>query len=147
VGLLSVTMPRGATQTSQDVTDLSYRAFSEIAQVYRSGEQAGNLVTKLNEAIHLIHQSRVESLTGNQTGASALDEKASSMIDEVLAAVPAVQQQAQRQSQVRTITVIALIPAAVLASTFAFIVALRIWRDYERSKLYEMRIVEGKAGD
>jgi hypothetical protein len=147
VGLLSLTMPQGATQTNQDVTDLSYRAFSEIAQVYRSGGQAGDLVAKLNEAIHLIHQSRVESLTGNQTGASALDEKARSMIDEVLAAVPVVQQQAQSQSQIRTITVIALIPVAVLVSTLVFIVALRVWRDYERSKLYEMRIVEGKAED
>jgi hypothetical protein len=147
LALLSVAIPHGTTQTSQDVTDLSYRAFSEIAQVYRSGGQAGDLVTKLNEAIHLTHQSRVESLTGNQTGASALDEKARSIIDDVLTAIPAAQQKAQSQSQTRTITVIALIPLAVVISTFAFVVALRIWRDYERSKLYEMRIVEDKARD
>jgi uncharacterized membrane protein YhaH (DUF805 family) len=104
-------------------------------------------VAKLNEAIHLVQQSRLESLIGNRTGASALDDKARSIIDDVLTAAPAAQQKAQSESQIRTITVIALIPLAVLLSTVAFVVALRIWRDYERSKLYEMRIVEGKARD
>jgi hypothetical protein len=147
VNLLSLTIPRGATQGTQDLTDMSYRAFSEIAGVYRSGGEAGELVSKLNEAIQLIQQSKAELLAGNQTGASSLDEKARSIIEYVQADAPAAQQRAQSKSQIRIITVIALIPIAVLLSTFVFIVALRIWRDYERSKLYEMRIVEGKATD
>jgi hypothetical protein len=147
VSLLSLTIPRGATQGTQDLTEMSYRAFSEIAGVYRSGGEAGGLVSKLNMAIQLIQQSRAERLTGNQTGADALDEKARIIINDVQTAVPAAQQQAQSQSHIRTITVIALIPVAVLLSTLVFIVALRVWRDYERSKLYEMRIVEGEASD
>jgi hypothetical protein len=147
VDLIALAIPHGATQNDQDIADLSYRAFSELAQVYRSGGEAHDLVSKLNAAIRMIQQGKIERVTGNETGAIALDARASSAIEIVLAAIPAAQQEAQTQLLIRTIIVIVLVPSSVFLSTFLFAIALKVWRDYERSKLYEMRIVEVKAED
>jgi hypothetical protein len=147
VGIFAGMIPQVTTQTSQDVTSLSYRAFSELAQVYRSGTKADDLVHTLNDAINLIQQATVERLTGNETGANALDERARSTIEIVLAAAPAAQREAQIQSQFRTVLIITFVPLAVFLSTFLFVIALKIWRYHEHSKFYEMRIVEVEAQD
>lgn len=145
--LLGVTVPNGITQTNEDITALSFHVFSEIAQVYHAGGEAPELVSELNTAIALVQEAKMERLSGNETGAFALEGKAGSIIADVLAAVPAEQQRAQVQSLNRKISVIASIPPAVGLSTIIFVVGLKIWRRYERSKLFEMRIIEGKSAD
>jgi hypothetical protein len=58
--------------------------------------------------------------------------------------VPAAQQKAQAESTTRAILVFVPIPLVVAVSTFLFYSALRTWRWYEKTKLFEMRIVEKK---
>jgi hypothetical protein len=147
VDLVSLAIPHGTSQTDQDVLDLSYRAFSELKQVYSSGGEARNLVSELNDAIHMIQLGKIERMTGNETGANALYHRAATTIQTVLRATPAVQRQAQSGLLIRTIIVVLLVPSGVFVSTFLFTIALKLWRDYERSKFYEMRIVEVKAED
>jgi len=139
--------PRAGSEASSNPVDLSYQAFTQLASVYRSGGQAPDLVTKLNSALGMIQDARVKRAQGDVADANILDNEAASTIQSVLAAIPAAQKEAARDSAVRTVTTVALIPVVVALSAFMFYATLRTWRYYEKMKLYEMRIVEKKTED
>jgi len=135
--------PQANTQ-SQDLTASSFQAFNQLAQVYKSGGTAPDLVAKLNAAVAQIQVARIMRAQGNGTGAAKLEEEAQSTITEVENAIPTAQRVAQQESAARTLLVIASIPVVVIVSTLIFYAALRTWRWYEKAKLFEMRIVEKK---
>jgi ABC-type enterochelin transport system substrate-binding protein len=143
VSLFSVVLPQANMQNA-NLTASSYQAFSQLAQVYRSGGTAPDLVAKLNVAITKIQEAQVARGRENVTGAVSLEEQARSAIAEVENAIPAAQASAQQQSATRTLFVAATIPVAVFISAFIFYASLRTWRWYEKEKLFEMRIVEKK---
>ena len=115
-----------------------------MADVYKRGGEAPDLVAKLNTAIDLIQQAQIKRNSGDGAGAAALEEQARTQITEVIGNIPAAQQDADRVNANRTLAMILLIPISVVVSTFIFYVALRTWRTYERLKLYEMTIIEKK---
>ena len=141
--LLNTMTPQANTQ-SQDLTASSFQAFNQLAQVYKSGGTAPDLVAKLNAAVAQIQVARIMRAQGNGTGAAKLEEEAQSTITEVENAIPTAQRVAQQESAARTLLVIASIPVVVIVSTLIFYAALRTWRWYEKAKLFEMRIVEKK---
>jgi hypothetical protein len=128
----------------QDAQSLAFQAFTGLTDVYKRGGEAPDLVAKLNTAIDLIQQAQMKRNSGDDAQAAALEEKARTQITEVIGKIPATQQVADRAAQSRTLTVILLIPASVVVSTFIFYGALRTWRAYQRLKLYEMTIIEKK---
>jgi hypothetical protein len=146
LGLLNVMIPQANTQNSE-LSILSYQAFSQLAQVYRSGGSAPDLVAKLNVALAQIQEATILRAQGNLTGATKLEGQAQSTIADVEKAIPAAQLKAQQDSTTRTLSVLASIPIVVIISTLIFYGALRTWRWYERAKLFEMRIVEKKTED
>ena len=132
------------TQTSNDLPTLSYQAFGQVADVYRSGGQAPVLVDKLNQALALIQEAQFKKSQGDEANAVKLEDQARSTMAQIMSEVPAAQQKAALDSTTRTIVVVASIPVVVAASTLIFYVTLRTWRWYERMKLFEMRIVVGE---
>lgn len=144
---LSSSAQFAATQASGDPTTLSYQAFSQLKNVYRSGGQADDLVAKLNSALRMVQEARIKRAQGDISGGNRLEAEAAVTIQSVLAAIPTVNEEATRESNARTLTALGLIPVVVALSTFAFYAALRTWRYYEKMKLYEMRIVEKKTED
>jgi len=132
------------TQVSEDAVTESYKVFTQLAGVYSAGGEAPSLVAKLNSALELIAESRYRRSIGDDAGASKLDDQSRAMMAEVAAQIPAAIETARRDSALRRIIVIAWIPVVVAILTFGFHVALRVWRWYEKAKLYEMRIVEKK---
>jgi hypothetical protein len=145
--LLTSLAPHANSQASSNPVDLSYQAFTQLASVYRSGGQAPDLVAKLNSALGMIQDARIRRAQGDLTDANKLEDEAGSTIQSILAAIPTAQEKAARDSTIRTITIVTLIPVVVALSTFIFYATLRTWRSYERMKLYEMRIVEKKTED
>jgi hypothetical protein len=143
VSLFSMILPQANMQNA-DLTASSYQAFSELAQVYRSGGTAPDLVAKLNVAVAKIQEAQVARAQGNFSGAASLEQQARSTIGKVENAIPTAQASAQQESTARTLFVVAAIPVAVFVSTFIFYASLRAWRWYEKQKLFEMRIVERK---
>jgi len=129
-------------QTSEDLTGLSREAFGRLAEVYNSGGDAPGLVAKLNRALELVQEARLKRLSGDEAGALVLEEQARVSISEILNEIPSAQQQARQRSMARTLTVLVPVPVVVALSTFVFYVALRTWRWYDRTKLFEMTIVE-----
>lgn len=144
--LLTSLAPRAGSQAPSPV-DLSYQAFTQLASIYRAGGQAHDLVAKLNSALGMIQDARIKRAQGDITDANRLEDQAGSTIQSVLAAIPAAQEEAARDSTIRTVTTVALIPVVVALSAFIFYATLRTWRYYEKMKLYEMRIVEKKTED
>jgi hypothetical protein len=133
--------------THGDETQSSvFQAYTSLADVYASGGQAPDLVARLNAAINLTEQAGIRRDNGDLVGAASLDSQAEAEITGVLSEIPAAQQNADQVSSTRTITAVVLVPVLVIVSTFAFYVALRTWRAYDKDRLYEMRIVE-KAQD
>jgi len=128
----------------EDARSLAFQAFTGLADVYKRGGEAPDLVAKLNTAIDLIQQAQIKRNSGDGAGAAALEEQARTQITEVIGNIPAAQQDADRVNANRTLAMILLIPISVVVSTFIFYVALRTWRTYERLKLYEMTIIEKK---
>jgi len=141
-GLLVGVTSLATAQTSDDIEGLSREAFGRLAEVYDSGGDAPELVARLNLALELVEEARLKRLGGDEANALALEEQARVVVTEMVAEIPAAQQEAQRQSMTRTLTVLVLVPVVVALSTFTFYVALRTWRWYDRTKLFEMRIVE-----
>jgi hypothetical protein len=123
---------------------LPFQAFTGLADVYKRGGTAPDLVAKLNAAINLIQQAQIKWNSGDGAGAAALEEQARTQMTAVIGKVPVAQQDADRVPQSRTFTMLLLIPIFVIVSTFIFYVALRTWRTYEKLKLYEMTIIEKK---
>jgi hypothetical protein len=128
----------------QDAGSLAFQAFTGLADVYKRGGEAPDLVGKVNAAIDLIQQAQIKRNSGDGAGAAALEDQARTQITEVIGKIPAAQRAADRAAQSRTLTAMLLIPLSVVASTFIFYFALRTWRTYERLKLYEMTIIEKK---
>jgi len=133
-----------SASTSEELTDLARQAFSQIAGIYRSGGSAPELVAELNSALELIREARYRRLGGDESGALVLEEQARLALSDIVDKIPAAQQKAQHEATIRTIMVIVYVPVVVALSTFIFYVALRTWRWYEKSRLFEMRIVEKK---
>jgi len=126
----------------EDTQSLAFQAFTGLADVYKRGGEAPDLVAKLNTAIDLIQQAQINRNNGDSAGAAALEEQARTQITEVIGKISAAQQDTDRVNANRTLTTILLIPISVAVSTFIFYFALRTWRTYEKLKLYEMTIVE-----
>jgi hypothetical protein len=143
--LLGVAAPHAVSQSASDATTLSYRAFNQLSNVYRAGGHAPDLVAKLNDALGMIQEAQIKRAHGDMPSANRLEDQAKSTIQSVLSAIPAAQDQAISASNMKTLTILASIPIIVAVSTFAFYAALRVWRYYEKLKLYEMKIVEKKA--
>ena len=131
----------------EDLTVLARDTFAEIAAIYQSGGEPRELVDKLNSALGLLEQARLERLNGDVTNALKLEESAREMILEITGDIPAASEKAKRESTMTILKVLASIPVAVGLSTFAFYTGLKIWRWYEKTKLFEMRIVEKKKKD
>ena len=131
-------------RAQEDVQSLAFQAFTGVADVYKRGGEAPDLVAKLNIAIDLIQQAQMKRNTGDGAGGAALEEEARTRVTKIIGEIPAAQQDADRATANRTLTTILLIPISVVISTFIFYVALRTWRGYERLRLYEMKIVEKK---
>ena len=131
------------TLTQGDQTQTSvFQAYTGLAAVYASGGQAPDVVARLNAAITLTEQAKIRRNNGDLVGAASLDSQADAELSEVLSEIPVAQQNAHQVSLTRITTALALVPVLVITSTFAFYVALRVWRDFERRRLYEMRIIE-----
>jgi hypothetical protein len=145
--LLASLAPHVGSQASSNAVDLSYQAFAQLASVYRSGGQAPDLVAKLNSALGMIQDARIRRAEGDLTDANKLEGAAASTLQVILAAIPRAQEEAARDSAIRTVSTVVLVPFVVALSTFIFYATLRTWRSYERMKLYEMRIVEKKTED
>ncbi|GEM_PF-3102417 len=128
------------TQTP-DVSTLSYQAFDQLATVYRSGGSAPGLVSRLNSALSLMEAARIERAQGNASSASALEDQARSMIEQLSNQIPAAQQQAVQESNLRVEITIAGAVFVVGLLTVCFYGSLRVWRWYEKEKLLEMRIL------
>jgi len=142
--LAGLATPLAKTQTSGDITALSHEAFSQISEVYRVGGQAPELVAKLNAALDLIGQARLRRSQGDETGAAQLEQQARVEILDIMNEVPSAHQKAQRDSATKTFQIIGSIPLVVVLSTCIFYAGLRTWRWYEKTKLFEMRIIEKK---
>lgn len=142
---LSILVGQGVSQTPNDLTALSYQAFSQLANVYQAGGQAPDLLAKMNQALGIIQDARIKRAQGDIADANRLEDQASSTIRSVLNSASAVQDQAVRDSNMRSLVVIASVPIVIVLSTFIFYASLRVWRRYENMKLYEMRIVEKKT--
>jgi hypothetical protein len=134
------------TQTP-DVTTLSYQAFDQLAAVYRSGGSAPPLVSRLNSALSLMEAARIERAQGNASNASALEGQARSIIEQLSNQIPAAQQQAVQESDLRVQIVIGGAVFVIGLLTFCFYGSLRIWRWYEKEKLFEMRILGEETKD
>jgi len=128
----------------ESAPSLTFQAFTGLADIYKRGGEAPDLVAKLNTAIDLIQQAQMKRNGGDDTQAAALDIEARTQITEVIGNIPAAEQTADRAAHSSTLAVILLIPVSVVVSTFIFYVALRTWRAYGRLKLYEMTIIEKK---
>jgi len=134
------------TQTP-DATTLSYQAFDQLAAVYKSGGTAPGLVSRLNSALSLIETARNERAKGNARNASTLEAQARSIIEQVSNQIPAAQQQAVQGSNLRVQTIVGVGAFVVGLLTFCFYGSLRVWRWYEKEKLFEMRILGEEAKD
>ena len=131
-----------AAQTPDDIIVISQETFGRLAEVYNSGGDAPELVAKLNDALQLAQEARLKRLSGDEAGGLALEEQARVAISEISDEIPAAQQQARQRSMARTLTVLVSVPVVVALSTLIFYVALKGWRWYDKTKLFEMTIVE-----
>lgn len=130
-----------------DPVDLSYEAFNQLARIYSAGGEAPDLVAKLNTALGLIQEAHVRFANGDNASAVQLDDEAQSIIETVISGIPSAQQAAAHQTSMRLIIVSGSVPVIVSLTTFFFYVVLRIRRWDEKTKLYEMGIVEKELED
>jgi len=144
---LFVIAPQVSPQQQQDLTSASEHAFVGLFNVYQSGGQAPDLLAKLNAALELIQAAGDDRVQGNLTGAAVLEMQARLILKEVEQGSPAAQEQALESTRNKTYAVIASVPIAVIISTVAFYYGLRVWRLYEKKKLFEMEIIGEKAED
>ena len=134
-------VPHALTQQPESLDALSYRAFSGLATVYRQGGQSPELVAKLNQALVLMDEAHLKLLQGNGADASNLQGQANSLLTDVLNQTPAMQQRAANERTVKAWLTVGMVPVAVLLSTLLFYTSLTTWRRYEKSRLFEMRII------
>lgn len=139
--LLLTTMLQVEGQGS-DLASLSYEAFTRLSALYQVGGNSSTLLTQMNTALEQIQEARVKTALGQTAEAQALQDQARSALEKIVTEAPAVQQKAQLEATRRSIVVLSFIPISVVISTVASYLAVRAWRRYDRSRLYEMRIVE-----
>jgi hypothetical protein len=142
ITLISMAAPLANSQETNTLDSLTFQAFTQVATVYTFGGQAPALVDELNKALSLIQESRVAQSSGNVTQAAVLESEARSLISDVLARAPSATHQASVESFNKIIYAVATIPIVVAISTICFYAVLRSWSQYERAKLFEMRILE-----
>jgi len=130
-----------------DVSTLSYQTFDQLAAVYRSGGSAPDLVSQLNSALSLMEAARVERAQGNASNASSMEDQARSIMERLSNQIPAAQQQAVQESNLRVEITIAGAIFVVGLLTFCFYGGVRVWRWYEKEKLLEMRILGEETKD
>ena len=133
--------PHALPQPPESLDALSYQAFSGLATVYRVGGQSPELVAKLNQALGLMDEAQLKLLQGNGADARGLQGQANSILTGVVTETPAVQQSAANERTVKAWLTFGMVPVAVLLSTLLFYASLTTWRRYERSHLFEMRII------
>ena len=133
--------PHALTQQPASTEALSYRTFSGLATIYQQDGQSPQLVAELNQALGLMDEAHVKLLQGNDADATKLEGQANSILTDVLNQTPAAQQTAANDRTWRILTTVSLIPLAVLLSTLLFYISLRVWRRYEKSRLFEKRII------
>jgi len=141
IALLTLVISTPAETQTTEVSILSYQAFNQLAQVYRSGGSAPNLVAQLNTALQLIEDARVERAQGDAGSAVGLENQARSIIGQVSPSIVGAQQEAVHNSTSRVQMTTIEAALVVGLSTFGFYGGLLIWRWYEREKLYEMKII------
>jgi len=145
--ILLTAAPYALTQQQEGLDVVSYRAFSGLATVYQEGGQAPDLVAKLNQALALMDEANLKLVQGNGSEASKLQEQANSLLTNVLNQVPTAQQTAANERTMKTWTIVSFVPVAVLLSTLLFYFSLTAWRRYEKSRLFEMRIIRVAADE
>ncbi|MGA2973273.1 MAG: hypothetical protein ABSE39_11730 [Candidatus Bathyarchaeia archaeon] len=128
-----------------DVSTLSYQTFNQLASVYRSGGTAPGLVSRLNVALGLIENARIKRAQGDTANAVRLEDQARSIIEQLSPETIAAQQQAVHDSTLRAQVAYGEAALVVALLTFCFYAGLRLWRWYEKERLYEMRILAEKT--
>jgi len=139
--LMILWAPHALPQPPESLDAVSYQAFSGLATVYRLGGQSPELVAKLNQALALMDEARLKLLQGNGAEASTLQGQANSLLTEVLNQTPPVQQGAANEQSLKVWLTFGIVPVAVLLSTLLFYGSLTTWRRYEKSQLFQMRII------
>jgi len=142
--IMSTSASEGPASTSEEVTASARQAFRRLSVVCASGSTAPELVAKLNGALELVQEASYERLKGDEASALALEEQARMLVEEVTSGIPAAQRRAQDESMIRTAIVILSIPVVVAISALVFFASVRAWRWYEKTRFFEMRIVEKK---
>jgi len=128
------------TQTT-DVSTLSYQAFNQLASVYTSGGSAPSLVSRLNMALSLIEDARTKRAQGDSASTLRLEDQARTILNQLPRDIRTAQQQALHDSTLRAQATYGEAALVVALLTLCFYGCLRIWRWYEKEKLYEMRIL------
>jgi hypothetical protein len=148
--LLLTTPPTTETSlssTQNDPVALSYEAFSQLVRIYSAGGETPDLVAKLNTALDLIQEAHVRFANGENASAVQLDNEAQSILSGVISEIPNAQLAAAHQTSTRFTIVVGLVPVIVSLTTLSFYVVLRIRRWDEKTRLYEMRIIEKEPED
>ena len=113
--------------------------------IYRSGGNASALLAQFNAALQQIDEARTYDTVGQAAKAQVLRDQARAALEMIISETPAAQQEAQVEQMHRSIFIISLVPITVISSSIFCYLVIRGWRRYERSQLYEMRIVEDKG--
>lgn len=135
------------SSSQNDAVAMSYDVFNQLAHIYSAGGEASDLVAKLNTALGLIQEAHVRLAKEDNASAVQLIDEAQSLIATVISEVPSAQQAAAHQTSTRLIIVSVTVPVIVSLTTLLFYVVLRIRRWDEKTRLYEMRIVEKELED
>ena len=135
------------SSTQNDAVAQSYEAFNLLARIYSAGGETPDLVARLNTALGLIQEAQVRLANGDNASAVQLDNEAHSIIAKVISDIPNAQQAAAHQTSIRFIIVIGSVPVIVSLTTLLFYVVLRIRRWDEKTRLYEMQIIEKELED
>lgn len=138
--MLVLTALSAKTQTTELPT-LSYQAFDQLAQVYKSGGTAPNLVTQMNTALELMEEASAKRAQGDSATAVALENQARVIIEQASPQILVAQQEATHNATARFQVVSIEAVVVVGISTVGFYGCLLIWRWYEKEKLLEMRII------
>jgi hypothetical protein len=142
-----ITTIGSAISQNSDFSSLSYAAFNQLSEVYRSGGTAPILVSKLNYALGLIEEARAKRAEGDTSDASALEEQARSIIDQLTPEIATAQQEAVNDSISRARVAYGDAVLVILVLTLGFYLTVGLYRWYENEKLYEMRIIDETVKD
>lgn len=146
-GIIILTIAQPSHSQAADVSALSYQAFNQLALVYRSGGTAPGLVSRLNVALGLIENAHLKRAQGDTANAVRLEDQARSIIEQLSPETIAAQQQAVHDSTLRAQVAYGEAALVVALLTVGFYGSLRLWRWYEKERLYEMRILGEETKD